>query len=37
MPTLFPISLLVRQGDGLTLEFKEHFTPRITEEEYACP
>jgi hypothetical protein len=26
MSTLFPISLLVQQGEGLMLEFKEHFT-----------
>jgi hypothetical protein len=27
-----PISLLTQQGEGLTLEFKEHFALRIAEE-----
>jgi hypothetical protein len=26
------IDLLIREGEGLTVEFKEHFTPRIVEK-----
>lgn len=26
------INILIKEGEGLTVEFKEHFTPRIDED-----
>jgi hypothetical protein len=26
------VNLLIREGEGLTVEFKEHYTPRIDED-----
>jgi ATP-dependent DNA helicase RecG len=32
MPDIDRIHLLIREGEGLFIEFKEHFTPRIAED-----
>jgi hypothetical protein len=26
------LDMIIREGEGLTIEFKEHFTPRISED-----
>ena len=26
------LDMIIREGEGLTVEFKEHFTPRINED-----
>ncbi|MBM2835571.1 MAG: recG 5 [Candidatus Brocadiaceae bacterium] len=28
-------NILIKEGEGLTVEFKEHFTPRIDEDIWA--
>ena len=32
MTDIEKINILVKEGEGLTVEFKEHFTPRIDED-----
>ena len=33
MTDIEKVNILVKEGEGLTVEFKEHFTPRIDEDE----
>src|SRR4030042_773723 len=32
MLTIDKVEILIQEGEGLTVEFKEHFTPRIVED-----